>query len=593
VGTRTKEKPRKKSLETISLPMIKTRMPEYDDKIKFKGMPLGDMEKMMEKQKIEVATATKQIQHYGGVTIKKSITFLEGFQSPYTDADLQLFEASVRRNWAVKSGLTVREHFTFGYGSELVIELAESETVGLTQEEIQLKIDALTKRHSDIIKKAYDRDEQVKLMPNIRIATWQAWIFGRGATIKLFKGSDTKVSQTVTSTKQPTSFEVIGLKTINTRRLGIPILNSDNNMSFEGVVVDGQGLAKESMIYLQYMPYQFSPYTEGYGYSNLETIVSIAESLNIAVEEDYKEILKSAWLASIMFVINTAGLSEDQAKSKIGTIIDSIAPAKYIGINEDIQDFKQLDLDPDFGGLVQLTDNLETKIYKALQVPQFLVQSESIANRATALQSASLFINGVIQSDQTWLSDNLSDQWYDPFVTKELKAKEKIILGKKDKRIGEQALIRDDLLLDTNDESKLLDTKAKDAKGTTESAEPKFRIRRTFNQARVADFLDLADAITKLHATGVWDLQKVNEELGSEEVIPRVEKLAKDAKTEADKISKENPMMKTEPTAKDEIVKKAKSITEDVSTANINPNDLDKYKTLVLMQIAKKFAKKN
>ena len=71
------------------------------------------------------------------------------------------------------------------------------------------------------------------------------------------------------------------------------------------------------------------------------------------------------------------------------------------------------------------------------------MQSESIANRATALQSASLFINGVIQSDQTWLSDELSDQWYDPFVTKELKKKEKLLLGKKDKRIGEQALIRD------------------------------------------------------------------------------------------------------------------------------------------------------
>jgi hypothetical protein len=185
----------------------------------------------------------------------------------------------------------------------------------------------------------------------------------------------------------------------------------------------------------------------------------------------------------------------------------------------------------------------------------------------------------------------LSDQWYDPFVTKELKKKEKIILSKKDKRIGEQALIRDDLLLQQNDESKLVDEKAKSAKMTTDSAEPKFRIRRTFNQARVADFLDLADAITKLHATGIWDLQKVNEELGSEEVIPRVEKEAKDAKVESEKRQKENPMMKQEPTAKDEIVKKAKSITQEVSTADVDPNDLDKYKTIVMMQLAKKLSK--
>ena len=61
-----------------------------------------------------------------------------------------------------------------------------------------------------------------------------------------------------------------------------------------------------------------------------------------------------------------------------------------------------------------------------MQVPQFLVQSESIANRATALQSASLFINGIIQSDQTWITDILSEQWYDPFVEKELDVKQRL-----------------------------------------------------------------------------------------------------------------------------------------------------------------------
>jgi hypothetical protein len=553
-------------------------MPDYDEKIKFNGMPLGDFEKMMEQQKIKVASASKEIKNFSGVSINKSITFLEGFQSPYTDANLQLFEAGVRRNWAVKSGLSVREHFTFGYGSELVIELAESETVGLTQEQIQKKVQVLTVKHADIIKSAYDRDDQVKLIDNLKIATWQAWIFGRGATVKLFKGSENRTSKTVVKTKQTTSFEIIGLKTINSRRLGIPILDTNNNMSFEGVVVDGQGLAKDSMIYLTYMPYQFSPFTEGYGYSNLESVISIAESLNIAVEEDYKEILKSAWLASIMFIINTAGLTEEQAKSKIGTIINSIAPAKYIGINEDIQDFKQLDLDPDFGGLVQLTDNLETKIYKALQVPQFLVQSESIANRATALQSASLFINGIIQSDQTWLTNNLSEQWYDPFVEVELKKKQKV-KEKQTERLGEQKLIRDDLLDDN----------------TTDDAEPKFKIKRIFNQARVADFLDLADAITKLHATGIWDLQKVNEELGSEEVIPRVEKQAKDQKVEAEKQQKENPEQKPEPDLKERIKEKAKKpdLLSSTAFANLNPDDLEKYKVYVMKQIAEKFQASN
>jgi hypothetical protein len=519
------------------------------------------------------AFANIQMKSYGGISVHPEVNLTEAIQPPYTDADLQLFEAGARRNWAVKASISVREHFTFGYGSELVVELAESERVGLTDEEIAKKVDGLTKLHKDIIQKAYDRDEKLQLMKQMIVFWWQAVTFGRGLIVKFFDKDARNLDNLKT--------EVSSLKPINTRRLGIVIYDIDHRMSFEGVVVDGQGLSKHSMIYGAYQDVQISPHTEGFGYSQLESIVSIAEELNIAVEEDFKEILKSAWLASIMFVFNTAGLKETDAKNKIQRIIDSIAPAKFIGINEDIQDFKQLDLNPDYNGLVTLVDSLETKIYKALNVPQFLVQSEAIANRATALQSASLFINGVITDDQQWMSEILSEQWYDPFVEQQLKKK---------KSLKEKLKANHTTLPNRRIKNKPLDDN-KD--GFTEEGETKFKIKRIFNQAKVADFIDLADALSKLFAVGVWDVQKVNEELGTEDVTPRV--VAENEKKENEMKAQFNQGNPEEPSPKDMIKKNTKDEVTNLKTAmaNINPKDYQKYKTAILKMIFEKIENKS
>lgn len=567
-----------KQLETKAKPVLVTAnrfnkryFPSMNEDLRFKGMQVYAKPKNLP----ETATASSQIKSYGGVSVHDEIRLVEVVQPPHTDADMQMFEAGARKNWAIKSGLSVREHFTFGYGSELVIELAESEKVGLTDEDVEKKITELTKVHSDIIKKAYDRDTDVKLSKQLPTFWWQAVMHGRALIVKFFDNNKQDLKKT--------NNEVKSLKPVNSRRLGIPIFNIEQDMKFEGVVVDGQGLSKDSMIYGAYQEVQLSPNTEGYGYSQLESIMHIAEELNIAVEEDFKEILKSAWLASILFVINTAGMKENDAKNKIQTIIDAIDPAKFIGINEDIQDFKQLDLNPDYNGLVTLVDNLETKIYKALNVPQFLVQSESIANRATALQSASLFINGVITKDQEWISDILQEQWYDPFVEKELKIK----------NAKKQTVIRNNKKLDFNSpETKLQKgDKLQDEKsGFTEEGETKFRIRRIFNQAKVADFIDLADALSKLFAVGIWDEEKANEELGTEDVTPRIMK----EKEKREQQMQFNPLAPKgqEFSPKDRIKEGVSNEATQLKTAlaNIDPKDLEKYKTLVFKELFKYLA---
>jgi len=295
----------------------------------------------------------------------------------------------------------------------------------------------------------------------------------------------------------------------------MPILNIDQNMEFEGAVVDGQGLAKESMIYGAYQDVQISPHTEWYGYTPMETILHVAEALNIGVEEDFKEILKSAWLASILFRFNTAGLTAPQAKKRMESLIGNIKAGKYIGINDDIKNAEQLKLEPDYNGLIAMTDNLETKIYKALDVPQFLVQSEAIANRATALQSATLFINGIVTADQTWLSDILIQQWYDPFLRQKLTGRIETNRNVQENEPRESLFNKFELESQEN-------TFQPNTAPKAHKQPLKFHLRRVFNQAKVADFLDLAQSITQLVGAGIWDSQQANEELGTEDVTNRI-----------------------------------------------------------------------
>ena len=280
------------------------------------------------------------------VTLQKKIRLMDFIQSPYKGVDLQRFEAAARRNWAIKSAISVRQFFVFGKGSELIIELPERITKNMNELQKKQALVEIEKEFpglEDAVKKIEKLDEKLKLVEKLPILYWQSLVFGRGLIIKLFDESDENL--------------ITRLFPINTRRLGDPILDRDEDMSFEGVFVDGQPLDRKSMIYAIYDPVQISPHTEGFGYTPLEPIIHVAEGLNIFYEEDVKEIQRSAWLASILLEINTAGLTRPQARARIKSIIDEIKPAKYIGINQMGVNAQQLNLQGDLNGVRELAEN--------------------------------------------------------------------------------------------------------------------------------------------------------------------------------------------------------------------------------------------
>jgi len=411
------------------------------------------------------------------VTLSDKISLVEYVQNPYTDSLLQRFETALRQNHTVKGALGVRRHFIFSKGSELIIELNEDEMSLLSSEEANEKQEKLKQQNVELLTQLETRDKRLKLITRLKFLQMQRWGFGRGALVKLYDEQN----------------NIVKLHPVNSRRLGDPVINTDDYYNISGVMVDGQGLKIESMLYAPYNDDELSPHTTGFGYSELEAIIDEAETLDILLDEDMKEIAKASWLSSVILKIQTMGLSNAQATARITTIVNAVAKAgKIIGTNEEV-DAMPIDLKPDFNGLIGAVDKLEAIVYKTLQVPQFMVQSESAANRATAVQSATQFLNGPVADDQEDISIMLTENWYDPYL-----------------------LENKELLRDEN--------------GTTIPVDDRlpFHVKRVFNQAKASEFVDLANSVVALKNAGVWDVRKANEVLGSEEVTPRIEAALKE-----------------------------------------------------------------
>lgn len=514
--------------KTIPHPVIFSKQTKSNPDLLYKGSKLPDqllrrlkkIEPETKNGKIKIATADST-RRTTGVELNRKISFVNFTAPTYNDGTLSKIEAATRRNLAIRSAITVRQHFAFGKSSKIVIELNESDKLDKTEEEQRAEIEKLTKANMPLLKKITDIDEKVEL---VKHATgpfyWQNLMFGRGVIVKIFEDDDDSYTK------------IKKLIPVNSRRLGLNILDNQNNMEFEGTYVDGFALDRLSMIYGVYQDNQITPYTEHYGYSAIEPILHIAESHNIATEEDIKEILKSAWLKSILFIVNTAGLNASQARTQIQTIIDQINPGKWIGVNTDVKEAVPLDLDPNYSGIIEMVDSLESKIFKSLHVPQFLVQSEDMSNMATANKSSSLFIDGPIAFDQNWLSNTLWKGWY-------------------------EGLLRRELELDENPDNP-----------SDDYTPVPFKIKRIWDKPTVEEFIELSNALVALKNSGIWDVEQANKLLGTPEVAKRVQ--AELQKQESQIITEQNTMDQKKKT-KEEIDKGKLELIKAATAALKNP----------------------
>ena len=336
-------------------------------------------------------------------------------------------------------------------------------------EEITARIEKITQKQKKILSLLQKRDERVKLKMAVSQLFWQQLIFARGILVKGYPLEGTG------STATPLSLEegaVTKLIPINSRRLGNLINDPDDYNEFEGLYVDGQPLDRLSMIYMAHQPYNVSPYTENYGYTPMETIVDLASSSVVFDSEDTPEILKSAWLASILLKIDTSDLADaDDKQARIDALTQNIDPGRFLGADKEME-AEKLDFDANFEGLSKFADRTDLKIFKALGIPQSLVQSEDMANKATSDTSASLFLDGVVTNDQDQMSETLWVQWYEPYVRELLGAEEDIE--------------------NRDDNPKQL----------------KFRVMRRWDKASAEEFEQMVNGVVQLVNSGIWDIQK-------------------------------------------------------------------------------------
>ena len=427
-----------------------------------------------------------------GIILRRMIKLVEATNSPYNDFDLRRFEIAVRRSVSVRVALTIRDFFAFGRPSKLVIELPDSETIGMKPEEITVRINEITTEQKDLLMKLQKRDELVNLKSAISKLFFQQIIFARGILIKGYP------LQGVGSLAEPSDLRegsITKLVSINSRRLGLLINDPDDYNEFEGLYVDGQPLDRLSMIYMPHQSVNISPYTQNYGYTPMETVVDLASSSVSFDSEDTPEILKSAWMASILLKINTDDLSDAADKqARIDEIVGAIDPGLFLGVDKDVE-AEKLDYEVNFEGLTKFADRTDLKIFKALGIPQSLVQAEDTANKSTADSSASLFLDGVVSSDQDSMSDILWQQYYEPYVRE--------LLGVE-----------------------------KDPENPSDNPPHiRFRVMRRWDKATAEQFEQLVNGTVQLVNSGIWDIQKANEKLQTEEVTQRVTKEDMENKT--------------------------------------------------------------
>ena len=440
------------------------------------------MQKLTKHQETAIATAaeTDERRIPNGIILRRSVKLVEASNSPYTDFDLRRFEIAVRKSVSVRVALVIRHFFAFGRPSKLVIELPDSETIGMKPEEITARIDQITVEQRDLLAKLQKRDERMIINKAISQLFFQQIIFARGVLVKGYPlQGEGILAEPLTVAEEA----VTKLVSLNSRRLGLTINNPDDYNEFEGVYVDGQALDKASMIYMPHQPYNFSPYTDNYGYTPMEAVVDLASSSVTFDSEDTPEILKSAWLASILLKIDTSDLSDAKDKQeRIDTITDNIDPGRFLGADKEME-AEKLDFDANFEGLSKFADRTDLKIFKALGIPQSLVQAEDTANKSTADSSATLFLDGVVSTDQNSMSDILWQQWYEPYVRE---------------------------LMGVSGESQDSDQQIG------------FKVMRRWDKATAEQFQELVNGVVQLVNSNIWDVQKANEKLQTPEVTQRV-----------------------------------------------------------------------
>lgn len=356
------------------------------------------------KQLIKITSESKNFRNAAGVGNE-----LMTFNAPtYTDQELEYFEQA----WSTTpagTALDKRQEIAYSKGWKPRFELIDPTKADGSEMSEEEKGDIL-KTYDDIIKELEEIDELVKAKERFMEGATMAKVFGR-CVVAFESGTEDK------SVGMPKALKVIHPRNTNK----VTIDQSTWELESVKTMNPSANLTPDEMVYMVNKPNSPIRQTLLFGYSEMQRVAGASRAYRRIIEFDMPEIAHTMWAGYGMFLLKKLGRSGAQQTTDANDIFGSLNAGSFNVVTVDAMDeieFQQLDLDPKIKELVDLADFYERIMIGNAQTPAALLGREEDQNRATLIGKMRFFKEGPVKGDQEWLSDLLSEQWYERNIKK-------------------------------------------------------------------------------------------------------------------------------------------------------------------------------
>jgi len=143
-----------------------------------------------------------------------------------------------------------------------------------------------------------------------------------------------------------------------------------------------------------------------FGHSTLQSIMPLSEESRRLKQIVFPQLNQSHWAGSMLWFF------PNWPQQKIKKLFSSIKPGGHVGIPDPNIRIQEMAIKYDYTGLLNHQNEMKKGILTAFGLPSFLMNFEDVTNRATAETVVIGFNESTIQSERSWLTDILDEQWY-------------------------------------------------------------------------------------------------------------------------------------------------------------------------------------
>jgi hypothetical protein len=189
--------------------------------------------------------------------------------------------------------------------------------------------------------------------------------------------------------------------------LGLKRYNQQNNTSQS--IGDVKYLDANNFVYFvknnDNLMRQF--YDRFFGHSTIQSILPLSEENRRMNQIVIPQINQGHWAGNLVWFFPPTYTEKAQQE-----FFQTMKPGGHTGVADERIKFQEVKVSYDYAGLLNLKDSLKKGILSAFHIPSFITNFEDITNRATAQTVINGFNESVIQSERSWLTKTLDEQWF-------------------------------------------------------------------------------------------------------------------------------------------------------------------------------------